>query len=55
MKIYKLILFILVIFLKTGNVLSNNSVFDVNNIEILKKGKISNEVYAKQAINLGFK
>ena len=54
MKFYKLF-FILVVFLKTGNVLSNTSVFDVNNIELLKKGKIPNEVYAKQAINQGFK
>ena len=38
MKFYKLILIILVVFLKTGNVLSNHNIFDVNNIEIEKKG-----------------
>ena len=54
MKFYKLILIILVIFLKTGNVLSNSSIFDVNNVEIEKKGKISNDVMANQAIKKGF-
>jgi|TARA_B110000211_G_C14038853_1_gene535831 hypothetical protein len=54
MKLYKLILFILIVFLKTGNVLSSNNVFDVNNIEIEKKGKTSYEVLANQAIQQGF-
>ena len=55
MKSYKLILIILIIFLKTGNVLSNNNIFNVNNIEIEKKDKISNELLAKQAIKKGFR
>ena len=55
MKSYKLILFILIIFLKTGNVLSNNSIFNVNNIKIEKKGKSSNEELANKAIKIGFK
>lgn len=55
MKSYKLILIILVVFLKTGNVLSNSNIFDVNNIEIEKKGKTPNEELANQAIKLGFK
>ena len=55
MKSYKLILFILIVFLKTGNVLSNMNIFDVNNIEIEKKGKVSNELLANQAIKKGFK
>ena len=55
MKSYKLILIILVVFLKTGNVFSNSNIFDVNNIEIEKKGTTSNEVLANQAIKLGFK
>ena len=55
MKFYNLILFILVIFLKTGNVLSNTNIFDVNNVEIEKKGKTNNEVLANQAIKKGFK
>jgi hypothetical protein len=55
MKFNKLIIIILVVFFKTGNVLSNSNIFDVNNIEIEKKGKISNEVLANQAIKKGFK
>jgi len=54
MKSYKLIIFILVIFLKTGNVLSETKIFDVNNIEIEKKGKTPNEALANQAIKKGF-
>ena len=55
MKYYKLILFILIVFLKTGNVLSNSNIFDVNNIEIEKKGKNNNDELANQAIKKGFK
>jgi hypothetical protein len=55
MKSYKLILFILVIFFKTGNVLSNTNIFDVNNIEIEKKDKTTNDILANQAIKKGFK
>ena len=54
MKFYKLILIILVIFSRTGNVLSDTNIFDVNNIEVEKKGKISNELLANQAIKKGF-
>ena len=54
MKSYKLLIIILVVFLKTGNVLSNTNIFDVNNIEIEKKGKITNEALANQAIQKGF-
>ena len=54
MKIYKLIFIILVFFFKTGNVLSNNSIFNVNNIEIEKRGKASYEALANQAIKKGF-
>ena len=54
MKSYKLILFILIVFLKTGNVLSNTNIFDVNNIEIENKGKNNNEELANQAIKKGF-
>ncbi len=55
MKFVNLLLIILVLFLKTGNVLSDTNIFDVNNIEIEKKGKISNEVLANKAIKKGFK
>ena len=54
MKFYKLIFIILIVFLKTGNVLSNTSIFHVNNIVVEKKGKISNEELANQAIKKGF-
>ena len=54
MKIYKLIFIILVFFFKTGNVLSNNSIFNVNNIEIEKKGKTTYNKLADQAIKKGF-
>ncbi|MDC1151810.1 DUF2066 domain-containing protein, partial [Pelagibacteraceae bacterium] len=55
MKFYKLIFIILIVFLKTGNVLSSNNIFDVNNIEIEKTGKISYDALANQAILKGFK
>ena len=54
MKSYKLILIILIVFFKTGNVLSNTDIFNVNNIEIEKKTKDSNEVLANHAIKKGF-
>jgi hypothetical protein len=55
MKFYKLFLIILIVFSQTGNVLSNSNIFDVNNIEIEKKGKISNEALANKAITMSFK
>ncbi len=45
---------ILVIFLKTGNVLSDNNLFNVNNIEITNKSSSNNEIFANQAIKQGF-
>ena len=41
MKLLKQIIFILVIFLKTGNLLSDNNLFNVNNIILEKKAKYS--------------
>ena len=41
MKIFKLI-FILIVFLKTETLLSENNLFNVNNIKLEKKDKISN-------------
>ena len=55
MKLYKLIIFILIIFIKTGNVLSTEYIFNVNNIELSKNPGISNEQLAQQAIKLAFK
>tara|TARA_Y100000591_G_C21841857_1_gene706121 strand:- start:2109 stop:3155 length:1047 start_codon:yes stop_codon:yes gene_type:complete len=54
MKQYKLIVIILIIFLKTGNVLSNENIFNVNNIEIAKEPNISNKQLANKAIKLAF-
>ena len=55
MKIYKPLLIILVIFLKTGNVLSSENIFSVNNIQIDRNKELSNEQIANQAIKKGFK
>ncbi len=54
MKCFKLILLILVIFIKTGNVLSEDNLFNVNNIELSKKTNISNDDLSKEAIKRGF-
>jgi len=55
MKLYKQIIFILVIFFKTETLLSQNNLFNVNNIELVKKDKITNNQLADQAIKKGFK
>ena len=54
MKYLKIILFILVIFSKTGNVLSKENLFNVNNVELTKNPNTSNEKMANKAIKLGF-
>ena len=54
MKFYKLIIFILVIFIKTGNVFSSDNTFNVNNIEVNKQAKESNAKLADSAIKSGF-
>ncbi len=41
---------ILVIFCKTGNVLSDDNIFSVNNIELIKTANINNQKLANQAI-----
>ena len=53
MKVFKSII-ILVIFFKTGNVLSQNDLFNVNNIEILNTSTKNNEEIANQAIKIGY-
>jgi len=55
MKLYKTLFLILIIFLKTGNVLSSNDIFNVNNIELKKTYKLTNDELASQAIKKGFK
>ena len=53
MKIFKLI-FILIVFFKTETLLSENNLFNVNNIKLEKSDKISNNDLANQAIKNGF-
>ena len=54
MKSYNLFIIIIIIFLKTGNVLSENSIFSVNNI-IIESGKYKNhQEFLDQAYREGF-
>ena len=50
MKLFKLIILILMFFSKTGNLLSENNLFNVNNILLEKKENISNKQLANKAI-----
>ena len=54
MKFIKYLLVILIIFFKTGNLLSDNNLFTVNNILIEKKEKETNQQLANRAIKKGF-
>ena len=51
---FKLTLIILSVFFKTQNVLSEDNIFNVNNIELVKKTNISNKELANEAIKIGF-
>ena len=55
MKLYKQIFIILIVFLKTETLLSENNLFNVNNIQLEKKEKITNNDLANLAIKKGFK
>ncbi len=44
----------LIVFFKTETLLSENNLFNVNNIKLEKKDKISNNELANQAIKKGF-
>ena len=55
MKLFLQIVLILVIFLKTGNLLSENSLFNVNNISFEKKENFSVKNLADEAIKEAFK
>ena len=55
MKLFLLIILILVIFFKTGNLLSDNSLFNVNNISLEKKENFSVKNLADEAIKEAFK
>ena len=47
-------IFILVVFLKTGNLLSENNLFSVNNILLEKKDDITNKQLTNKAISEAF-
>ena len=53
MKLYQIII-ILIVFFKTETLFSKNELFNVNNIEFVRNGKISNEDLADLAIKKGF-
>jgi len=55
MKLFKQIILILIIFSKTENLLSDNNLFNVNNIFIEKRDNISNKQLANLAIQEAFK
>ena len=54
MKSFKSLIFILVIFFKTGNVLSESTLFNVNNVEIFGNLSANNQFFVKEAIKKGF-
>ena len=54
MKLFTLLLLILVIFLRTGNLLSDNNLFNVNNILLEKKANTSGKQLANKAIKEAF-
>ena len=54
MKYFNLFLAILIIFSKTGNILCEENIFDVNNIKITKDLKSNNEKLANRVIKKGF-
>ena len=54
MNILKQNIFILIIFFKTGNLLSDDNLFNVNNILLEKKENFSNTQLADKAIKKGF-
>ena len=54
MKLLKKIFFILVVFLKTETLFSDNELFNVNNIQLEKDSKITNNELSDRAIKKGF-
>tara|TARA_Y100001958_G_C21147847_1_gene484754 strand:- start:81 stop:1127 length:1047 start_codon:yes stop_codon:yes gene_type:complete len=55
MKFYKFFLIILAFFLKTETIISDDNIFYVNNVELVKDSNISNEELTNRAITKGFK
>ena len=54
MKLFIQIILILIVFFKTGNLLSDNNLFNVNNILLEKKDSTSSKFLADKAIKSGF-
>ena len=54
MYCYKILVIILMLFLKTGNVLSEENMFSVNNIEVTKRLNTSYNKLADEAIKKGY-
>ena len=54
MKLHIQIFFILIVFFKTETLLSENNLFNVNNISLEKKDKNTNSILANQGIKKGF-
>ena len=54
MKLFTNIIYILIIFSKTGNLLSDNNLFNVNNIELEEKQNLSSKQLANKAIEKGY-
>ena len=54
MKLFKQITLILIVFFQTGNLLSENNLFNVNNILLEKKENTSSKQLANKAIKKGF-
>ena len=55
MKRINIFLIILIIFFQTGNVLSKENIFNVNNIQLVNKHNSSYDELANQAIKIAFK
>tara|TARA_B100000989_G_scaffold295439_1_gene276545 strand:- start:2628 stop:3674 length:1047 start_codon:yes stop_codon:yes gene_type:complete len=54
MKFYKQLIFILIVFFKTETLLSEDNLFNVNNIRLEKNNKDTNNELANKAIRKGF-
>ena len=55
MKFYKFFFIILIFFLKTETIISDENIFYVNNVKLVKEANISNEELTNRAITKGFK
>ena len=54
MNYYKILILILIIFSESENIFAKESIFNVNNISIIKSSSVSNEDLSNQAIKKGF-